>query len=39
MIGFSARGDYHRTSDIDFAVDGGNRTMFTLDVEDFVLYC
>ena len=34
LFGSRARGDYHRTSDIDLAVCGGNITHFTLDVEE-----
>ena len=34
LFGSRARGDYHRTSDIDLAVSGGNITHFTLDIEE-----
>ena len=34
LFGSRARGDYHRASDIDLALYGGDITMFTLDVED-----
>lgn len=34
LFGSRARGDYHRTSDIDLAVRGGNRTRFILDVDE-----
>ena len=34
LFGSRARGDYHRTSDIDLAVYGGNVTEFSLDVEE-----
>lgn len=36
LFGSRARGDYHRTSDIDLAVSGGNIIKFTLDVEELV---
>lgn len=35
LFGSRARGDYHRTSDIDLAVRGGNRVRFALDVDEF----
>ena len=34
LFGSRARGDYHKTSDIDLAVTGGNVVRFMLDVED-----
>lgn len=34
LFGSRARGDYHRASDIDLAVYGGNVTGFSLDVEE-----
>ena len=34
LFGSRARGDYHRASDIDLAVLGGNVTEFSLDVEE-----
>lgn len=34
LFGSRARGDYHRASDIDLAVSGGNVTEFSLDVEE-----
>lgn len=34
LFGSRARGDYHRGSDIDLAVWGGNIARFTLDVDD-----
>lgn len=34
LFGSRARGDYHRASDIDLAVCGGNIDGFTLDVEE-----
>lgn len=34
LFGSRARGDYHRASDIDLAVYGGDVTMFSLDVEE-----
>lgn len=34
LFGSRARGDYHRTSDIDLAVYGGDVAMFSLDVEE-----
>ncbi len=36
LFGSRARGDHHKTSDIDLAVTGGNVTGFTLDVEENV---
>ena len=35
LFGSRARGDYHRASDIDLAVSGGNVIAFSLDVEEF----
>lgn len=35
LFGSRARGDYHRASDIDLAVYGGNITGFALDVEEY----
>lgn len=34
LFGSRARSDFHKTSDIDLAVSGGNKTMFYLDVEE-----
>lgn len=34
LFGSRARGDYHRTSDIDLAVKGGDIARFALDVEE-----
>lgn len=34
LFGSRARGDYHRTSDIDLATEGGNHVMFALDVDE-----
>ena len=34
LFGSRARGDYHRASDIDLAVEGGRVTDFILDVND-----
>lgn len=34
LFGSRARGDYHRTSDIDLATQGGNYVMFSLNVEE-----
>ena len=34
LFGSRARWDYHRASDIDLAVLGGNVTAFSLDVEE-----
>lgn len=34
LFGSRARGDYHRTSDIDLAVTGGEFDRFALDVEE-----
>lgn len=34
LFGSRARGDYHRASDIDLAVCGGNIPLFALDVDD-----
>ena len=34
LFGSRSRGDYHRTSDIDLAVSGGNIPRFALDVEE-----
>ena len=36
LFGSRARGDYHRTSDIDLAASGGNVVGFTLAVEENV---
>lgn len=35
LFGSRARGDYHRSSDIDLAVYGGDVTGFSLDVEEY----
>lgn len=35
LFGSRARGDYHRASDIDLAVYGGDVTSFALDVEEY----
>ena len=35
LFGSRARGDYHRASDIDLAVSGGNIVEFALDLEEF----
>jgi len=34
LFGSRARGDYHRTSDIDLAFSGGNASAFVLDVNE-----
>lgn len=34
LFGSRARGDYHRASDIDLAVSGGNKERFALDIEE-----
>lgn len=34
LFGSRARGDYHRTSDIDLAVCGGDAAAFSLDVDE-----
>ena len=34
LFGSRAQGDFHRTSDIDLAVPGGDIVSFALDVED-----
>lgn len=34
LFGSRARGDFHRTSDIDLAVTGGNIARFALDVDE-----
>lgn len=34
LFGSRARGDYHRASDIDLAVSGGNIIEFALDLEE-----
>ena len=34
LFGSRARGDYHKTSDIDLATVGGNHVKFSLDVEE-----
>ncbi len=36
IFGSRARGDYHRTSDIDLAVSGGNISAFSADIEEYV---
>ncbi len=36
VFGSRARGDYHRTSDIDLAVSGGNISAFSVDIEEYV---
>ena len=35
LFGSRARGDYHRASDIDLAVYGGDVISFSLDVEEY----
>lgn len=35
LYGSRARGDYYRTSDIDLAISGGDKTMFALDVDEY----
>ena len=35
LFGSRARGDFHRSSDIDLAVYGGDVTGFSLDVEEY----
>ena len=35
LFGSRARGDYHRASDIDLAVYGGDVTNFSFDVEEY----
>lgn len=35
LFGSRARGDYHRTSDIDLAVYGGNYLLFAHDVDEY----
>ncbi len=35
LFGSRARGDYHRASDIDLAVYGGDVIRFSLDVEEY----
>ena len=35
LFGSRARGDYHRTSDIDLATEGSNSVRFALDVDEF----
>ena len=35
LFGSRARGDYHRASDIDLAVYGGDVDRFALDVEEY----
>lgn len=35
LFGSRARGDYHRSSDIDLAVYGGDVLGFSLDVEEY----
>lgn len=34
LFGSRARGDYHRTSDIDLAISGGNFARFSIDAEE-----
>ena len=34
LFGSRARGDYHRTSDIDLAIRGGKADRFALDVDE-----
>lgn len=34
LFGSRARGDYHKTSDIDLATEGGNHVRFALDVDE-----
>lgn len=34
LFGSRARGDYHRASDIDLAIEGKDATGFTLDVKE-----
>lgn len=34
LFGSRARGDYHKTSDIDLAVSGGDIISFTIDVDE-----
>lgn len=34
LFGSRARGDYHKKSDIDLAVTGGNTDAFALDIEE-----
>lgn len=34
LFGSRARGDYHTTSDIDLATEGGNHVRFALDADD-----
>ena len=36
VFGSRARGDYHRTSDVDLAIYGGNVANFSADVEEYV---
>lgn len=38
LFGSRARGDYHRTSDIDFSIRGGNFARFSIEQEGIVLY-
>lgn len=35
LFGSRARGDFHRASDIDLAIYGGDVTKFALDVEEY----
>lgn len=35
LFGSRARGDYHRTSDIDLAAAGGNIAEFALDLDEY----
>ena len=34
LFGSRARGDHHRTSDIDLAIRGGNTKLFALDADE-----
>ena len=34
LFGSRARGDYHETSDIDLATEGGDHVRFALDIDD-----
>lgn len=34
LFGSRARGDYHKTSDIDLAIEGGDSVRFALDVDE-----
>lgn len=35
LFGSRARGDFHRTSDIDLAISGGDFVNFSLDVDEY----